>query len=135
MTAETIAEWIERTGAARTGAKRRKDNPNAVGFLAGSYHWTVTMRSGAGAKMAVPFTKGPGLGPDTPELADVLGCLVSDARPIVDGATFGDWAGDFGFDTDSRRAERIYTACQRQTAELRTWAGPDFDSLMQTEEA
>ena len=133
MTAETTAEWIERTGAARTGAKRRKGNPHADGFPDGSYHWTVTMRSGTGEKMAVPFSMGPAHGPRTPQLAEVLSCLVSEAHPIVDGATFEDWADELGFDTDSRRAERTYTVCLRQTAELRSWAGPDFESLMETE--
>lgn len=36
--------------------------------------------------------------------------------------------------TDSRKAERIYTSAQRQTAELREWAGPDYDSLLTAEE-
>ena len=30
---ETITEWIERTGAAKTGTKRRKENPNGGDWL------------------------------------------------------------------------------------------------------
>lgn len=130
---ETIAEWIERTGATKTGTERREENPNRGDWPAGAYHWTITLRLGD-RKMSVPFTKGPGLGPEPPEAAEVLACLAMDARSIEDANGFEDWAADFGYDSDSRRAEQIYTAAQRQTAELRAWAGPDYDSLLAAEE-
>lgn len=44
-----------------------------------------------------------------PALADVLWCLFSDAETF--GQTFEDWADSFGYDRDSRGAERIYHDC------------------------
>lgn len=57
-------------------------------------------------------TGSPRLGvkvPD-PDLVNVLYCLVSDAGAI-DYSCFQDWADDFGYDVDSRKAEKIYRTC------------------------
>lgn len=45
-----------------------------------------------------------------PSLTDVLYCLVLDGGAI-DSPTFEDWAENYGFDVDSRNAERTYRAC------------------------
>lgn len=45
-----------------------------------------------------------------PSIEDVLYSLVSDSTAI-DAGSFEDWASDYGYDTDSREAERIYKQC------------------------
>lgn len=57
-----------------------------------------------------------------PTAADVLYSLCSDAGAL-DYASFEDWAADFGFDTDSREAERIYRACLDIGLKLRAAIG------------
>lgn len=47
--------------------------------------------------------------PVPPCAADVLYCLLNDRSAV--GQTFEQWASDYGYDTDSRAAERIYNAC------------------------
>lgn len=47
--------------------------------------------------------------PVPPCAADVLYCLLNDRSAV--GQTFEQWAGNYGYDTDSRAAERIYNAC------------------------
>jgi hypothetical protein len=54
------------------------------------------------------FTRGK-LDPPTP--ADVLECLALDAG-VLDASTFEEWAGEYGYDADSREAERIYNECR-----------------------
>ncbi len=44
-----------------------------------------------------------------PSMADVLHCLLLDAE--ASELPFEEWAGNFGFDTDSRKAERLYHEC------------------------
>lgn len=58
-----------------------------------------------------------------PTVADILDCLASDASG--DGQSFDDWASDFGYDTDSRKAEETYRTIQKQTKELRQLIGRD----------
>lgn len=45
-----------------------------------------------------------------PEAADVLYCLVMDAS-AMDYASFEDWAREYGYTEDSRKAERTYKTC------------------------
>lgn len=52
-----------------------------------------------------------------PELVDVLSCLVVDSHALeADG--FEDWAADYGYDTDSRAAKKIYSTCKKQARKL-----------------
>ena len=46
----------------------------------------------------------------TPENTDVLHCCLLDAD-VLDHPDFESWAGDFGYDIDSRSAEKIYKEC------------------------
>jgi hypothetical protein len=44
-----------------------------------------------------------------PSVVDVLACVGMDAQALH--MTFDDWASDYGYDTDSREAERTWRAC------------------------
>lgn len=59
-----------------------------------------------------------------PELSGVLYCLLLDAE-AVDHGSFEDWAGNFGYDTDSRKAEGIYRACLETGLKLRAMLGDE----------
>lgn len=48
--------------------------------------------------------------PILPKLRDVVWSLIMDGNAI-DHRDFEDWASDFGYDTDSRKAEATYRAC------------------------
>lgn len=53
-----------------------------------------------------------------PTLTDVLYCLVLDAEAI-EHPTFEDWAAEFDYDTDSRKAESTYRTCLETALKLR----------------
>jgi hypothetical protein len=52
----------------------------------------------------------PGSKPLSPDPLDVLHCLLLDAEAL-EYRDFEDWAENFGYDTDSRKAETTYRAC------------------------
>lgn len=87
--------------------------------------WNVTLRY-QGRRLTVPFFTGSMAG--KPTAKGVLECLILDAE--VEDWTFDDWCADFGYDTDSRRAYRMYQACKEQTEKLRKLLGDDFDAAM-----
>lgn len=58
----------------------------------------------------------------TPSVVDVLACLASDASAI-DHATFDEWANEYGYDPDSRKAEATYKACLACGLALRNMLG------------
>jgi len=76
------------------------------------------------------WMKGTAIPP--PELIDVLYCLVLDAS-VLDFACFEDWADEYGYDTDSRKAERIYKDCLETGLKLRQILGPGGLSELQHE--
>lgn len=51
--------------------------------------------------------------PTAPDLPGVLECLSLDWSG-VEGQTFEDWASEYGYDTDSRKAERTYRTVLEQ---------------------
>ena len=68
--------------------------------------------------MSLVFSMGSGHGGKRPELADVLDCLASDAAGYENARSFADWCADYGYDVDSRRAERTFKAVERQATSL-----------------
>lgn len=72
--------------------------------------------------------------PTLPDLGNVLYCLASDSR-ASDYRFFEDWAGDFGYETDSREAEHIYRQCLDQARKLRDLFGATaFEHFLNCEE-
>ena len=60
-----------------------------------------------------------------PTLAEVLDCLASDASGVDNAQSFEDWASEYGYDTDSRKAEKTYNICVQQAQELKALLGQD----------
>ncbi len=70
----------------------------------------------------------------TPKLEDVCHSLLSDGSAFFDGQRFEDWAGDFGYSSDSIKAKETFETCDRigrdlaralsrdELAGLREWA-------------
>jgi len=70
-----------------------------------------------------------------PTVAAVIGCLQTDASSVNECDTFEEWADCFGYDTDSRSAERMYKTCRAQASKLLAFLGCElFDTLMECEE-
>ena len=59
-----------------------------------------------------------------PALHDVMYSLAMDAGAI-DHADFESWASDYGYDVDSREAEKIYKQCLQIALTLRAMIGED----------
>lgn len=75
--------------------------------------------------------------PEPPTARDVLYCLVSDALSWENARTFEDFAGEFGYSPDSRRAEKIYNACGETSKALRFFlpSGVDLSDLLEALDA
>lgn len=102
------------------GVEPRPDFPN-------SHPWKVTMKYN-GRQLTTPFYTGRSTDP-TPTVQDVLYCLIQDALSVETATGFEDWASDAGYDTDSRKAERLYKACCKEQKQLRRFLGTDFNTF------
>lgn len=109
-----------RCDATMTGA------PPPEGFVEGSSSWKVKLRY-RGRRLTVPFYTGP-LAGEPRDAESVLECLLSDAQ--AGEQDFEDFCSDFGYDSDSRRAEKIWRACRKIAPRLRQFLGDEYDAFM-----
>ena len=93
-------------------------------------HYRVTLkRTNPRRQMTVYFSMGPALCRE-PAADDVLDSLASDADGIENATSFENWASEYGYDTDSRKAERSYRVTQRQAQKLRAFMGHEYNTLL-----
>jgi hypothetical protein len=92
-------------------------------------HWLCRFNKPGKGKMQVYFSMGMGL-KGAPCAADVLDCLALDAAGVGDGQSFEDWCSEYGYDTDSRKAEKTYTVCKKQAEELKAFLGTEAYSQL-----
>jgi len=116
----TIAEFIKSAGLSMN-ATWTDHNPS-MEDSATMDHWRCTIRSGK-SRMSLVFSMGVGHNGKQPELADVLDCLASDASGLHNAEGFNDWCNDYGYNTDSRRAEKTFRAIKRQSERLQNLLG------------
>lgn len=85
-------------------------------------------------QMTVYFSQGYGITHE-PEAADVLNCLADDSAGVSNARSFEEWAEDYGYDTDSRKAEKTYKVCVKQAARLLSFLGENLynELLWETE--
>ena len=62
--------------------------------------------------------------PILPDTLDVVNSLILDSD-VLNYPTFEEWAGDLGYDPDSRKGEAIYRACLEIALKLRNVIGED----------
>jgi hypothetical protein len=91
-------------------------------------HWQVTLHF-KGRQMTTLFSKGKGHEGREPGLNEVLYSLQSDANVPLD---FEEFCGDFGYDTDSRKAERTHQACIKMSEKLQKLLQASYDDFLNT---
>jgi hypothetical protein len=139
----SIADFIKEHRISMT-AERTDTNPNMDDGGRDMDHWKVVLkrRDYAGkrynarkdgtsvvATMTTYFSMGYGHHGKAPKAAEVLDCIASDASG-ADGS-FEDFCSNFGYDEDSRKAEKTYKACKHQGERLRKFLGDDaFQTLV-----
>ncbi len=112
--------------------------PDGDGWADGSSHYKVLITAlvpgeNESSSMSLYYSMGPGLKGSEPTLNDILECLSMDSSS-TNGQNFEDWAGDFGYDSDSRKAEKIFNQCIKQSHDLKRLLGDEgFEELIQIE--
>jgi hypothetical protein len=116
----TLNGFIESAKVKMT-AELVDQNPNMFDMPPGSTHWRCVLRAGR-SRMTVYFSQGPAVSRE-PDVATVLDCLANDASGYDNTGSFEDWADEYGYDIDSRKAERTYRAVEKQALALRRLLG------------
>jgi hypothetical protein len=105
------------------------DGPN-LGDDDGWTHYAFRLRlKYDGRTMTVPWRQGIGI-QTNPTAEDVMESLLSDAAGFDNARSFEDWAAEYGYDTDSRKAEKIYRSVETQTIKLARFLGNEYQSAV-----
>lgn len=103
-----------------TDSKGRKTTP--------PQNWRVTLKFGR-RRMSLDFFGGGSV--SEPDATTVLASCCIDVSGI--DQDFDSWCGDFGYDPDSRAADRIYKACKKLEPKLRRFLGDSFERCCRAE--
>lgn len=140
MNQPTIQQFIKNNGLTIT-SDYADNNPN-MDSNSNMNHYKVTIKrryklngnhldTRYGFKqMTIPFSQGMAF-TESPKLADVLNCLISDT--YADDESFESFCAEFGYDEDSRKAEAIYKACKNHTKKLKNLLGSSYSDLIKCE--
>lgn len=103
-----------------------EENPNMDSMPTGSYYWRVTLRKAppSARRMTIYYSMGPALDHE-PRADEVLDCLASDASGCENAQSFEDWCRGYGYDTDSRKAEKTYQIIENQARRLKAFCATD----------
>lgn len=86
-------------------------------------HYKVTLKYNV-YQLTTYFSQGYGIDRE-PNAEDVLNCLASDSLGVDNARSFEEWAVEYGYDTDSRKAEKIYKTCEKQAKKLESFLGTE----------
>lgn len=128
-----LCDFITEQGITAT-ATPQENNPNRQDDSQPLRHYLMTLQRGHNA-LEVSFSVGLGW-LRAPTAEDVLACLASDAAGVENAAgNFAEWCDEYGYDEDSRKAERIFHTCERQAEELKAFLGKQLyeELLWETE--
>lgn len=115
---ETIKDYTRRNGFRLTSERlAARTDGTSDNWDAGASHWRVTIHDKIGASMLVEYSMGS-LNRGDPKLPDVLESLALDFGGFLNNRTFDEWCGEYGYDSNSRKAEHTYRAIEAQAAQF-----------------
>lgn len=119
-TATSVKAFVNRYDIRMT-ADMVDQNPNMTDQNWQADHWKCVFKRGR-KQMTTYFSMGLAHARE-PEAPEVLDCLASEAAGFENARDFEDWASEYGYDSDSRTAERIFKVVARQSKALRQFLG------------
>jgi hypothetical protein len=132
---ETIKEYAQRVGLT-TEVVRDRGAQIEDGW---EHHAYVLRLSIDDRSMETPWKQGYGVEAHPTDVPwDVLGSLVLDAHGALnvrfgdedEGEWFARWAGEYGYDEDSRKAYATFQRVREMTDRLRVLLGDDFEYVL-----
>ena len=88
--------------------------------------WSCTLRY-QGRQYTFDFWQGSAIRED-PDAHGCLDCLLSDAQ--AGEQDFEEFCSETGYDSDSRKAEATWKACQKTAKAMRRLLGDDFETFL-----
>lgn len=124
---KTIPEFIKENNISIT-SESIAENPNSKDWVDAN-HYKVKLKNGS-KTMTIYFSQGLGITHE-PDVPSVLNCLASDST--CESYTFNEFCDEFGYDSDSIKANETYKACLKNSKKLKKFLGVKFNDLLECE--
>lgn len=118
----TLAAFTAKHGITLTVKPATKVSADRMKEFSHCTHYSVTLNMDDRRMGPILFSQGIAI-KDPPTVEDVLNCVSSDVAGYENARSFEDWASEYGYDTDSRKAEKIYKEIGKQAEELKALLG------------
>lgn len=122
----TLNQFIIETGIVLTSESTSLNPHMADSERMDNYKVKLRGKRLGNATMRLYFSKGTGHNGAEPTASEVLDCLASDAAGVANSNGFADWCREYGYDTDSRTAEKIFNTYTRQASRLKAFLGAEY---------
>ncbi len=133
----SIEDFIKTHGIHYKECNKMHQNPHALDWK-NADHWEVVLHitgKGKEPEFITYYSMGKGHKGKRPTMAQVLDTIASDAAGYEDSGSFEEWAMNYGYNPDSRQAERTYRLVEQQSRELRRFLGKEaYESLLRDTE-
>jgi hypothetical protein len=117
----TMADRVRDFGITMA-AERTATNPYMQDTDWQARHWRCILKCGR-KRMTVYFSRGMAH-TDPPTADEIVNALAMDAASMENTRNFEEWCAEYGYDTDSRKAERTYRNVEKLTARLKSLIDP-----------
>ena len=118
IAAEELRAFYAGLGLTHTITRLGKRCDESMGRKWEHYAYAVSLtRPSFAGEQVFPWRQGTGVTKD-PDPAEVLAHVAEDYEG-TQGRTFEEWASEYGYDSDSRAAEKVFQSCIRLAAQVR----------------
>lgn len=127
-TTKTLRQLASKMGIqCRFGAKLPRDKQDDWQRKATGWDCTLCYRE---REFTFDFWQGSAIKGE-PTVIGTLECLLSDSQ--ADDQSFEEFCSEFGYDTDSRKAEQTWQACKKSAVGLKRLLGDDYEAFLYAE--
>ena len=127
---KTITEFLNERGSLQFKAIKIPARTDTFEDWKDASHYLCTF-TWLGKSFSIQYSMGSAH-KKSPNIEDVFNCILLDVSAL--DQSFEDWASDFGYDSDSRKAYAIWEACRENAKKLKDFLGnKDFQEALQLE--
>lgn len=123
----TLTEWLEDNNVTME-ATWGSDDPTPKTFEH-TDAWTCEFKYQDRA-INITFYMGLGYNGELPDILRVITCILDDSASVDNCSCFEEWADCYGWNPDSREAERVYNACKVNADKIAYLFGDKYSEVI-----
>ena len=134
---QLLVWWLKNSRAVylRTSIENRfeRDHYSLIVDIPDAKPFTTEYSEGEGLRIVKKLSNGVKENMKSPSCIGMLWCLISDSSCVENCTDFADFCSEFGYDEDSRKAEKAFNECCKTLKALKKiFSAEEFETLKET---